>query len=229
MAEVSADDRKQAEYVVGKLFAARDEGRRESYLEPMDIFLADVEAAFDRYLLLDRFCRDEGIPFPSLPTRGGEGVPIPIDWSFLWPFWPEPFRVFSPRRFWSDFFGYPWTPWSEPFGPVEPSKPDEAAGHLRKRLQGFLETRFSARQSNISQSPGLKLKVVTQTHGKRVHKSPAYFFNPNLYFAAPTTPVVGWIQPGRYIFGVQGPRDPQPLFDSAEFDIPPTTSARLNV
>lgn len=225
--QVGADDRKQAEYVVKRLFAARGVGRRESYLEPMEVFLADVEAAFDRYLLTDGICREAKIPFPCM--RAGDGVPIPIDWfPMWWPFWPEPV---PPSLLWRELIydRRNFARMLEEFVLVEPSSPEEAAGYLRTRLQGFLEIRFSARRSNISQSPGLKLTVQTQTHGKRVHKSPAYFFNPHLYFAAPTTPVVGWIQPGRYVFGVQGPGDPQPQFDSAEFDIPPTTQAALTV
>lgn len=72
----------------------------------------------------------------------------------------------------------------------------------------------------------MQIRVHTQTAGLRVHYTPSYFFTPNQVLGAPTTPVDGWVQPGRYKFGAMGKGFPL-KFDPADFDIPPQTEAHL--
>ena len=109
-----------------------------------------------------------------------------------------------------------------------------------EQLLPFLRTRLDyARQqagwgrppveAEVAISPGLELKVHTARNHGRVHYSRAYFFNPHDVFGTPTTPATGWIQPGIYIFGVQYPGNSMPVFDQAQFEIPPTTEATLMI
>jgi hypothetical protein len=111
---------------------------------------------------------------------------------------------------------------------VEEHDPRKALEFLRERLLIFLTNRFAARRSDVSTTPGLPFRVVTRTPGLRVHYSPAYFFNAWGIFGAPTPTVHGWIQPGRYRFGVMGAGWAEPSFDRADFDVPGLSEAQLN-
>jgi hypothetical protein len=107
--------------------------------------------------------------------------------------------------------------------------PVEALGAFRGRVIDFLTDRFAGRaQAGVSPSPGVRFKVISKNHGERVHYSPAYFLKLSTVFGAPTTPVIGWIQPGRYIFSVVGMHGHMSI-DPGQHSIPPSVSAHLTV
>jgi hypothetical protein len=99
---------------------------------------------------------------------------------------------------------------------------------LVHRLAGKSYFPFFNKSSGILASPPLMLpiKVFSPTAGGRVSYSPAYFIS-YIAFAAPTSPAVGSILPGRYIF-MLGTRQGK-LFDKGVFDIPPTFDVNLVV
>lgn len=68
---------------------------------------------------------------------------------------------------------------------------------------------------------GLQVQVSCSTPGLRIHVSPAYFIN-WIFFGSPTTPVTGYVSPGRYIFAGDGPMLPRRTKDNGVFCIPPT-------
>lgn len=116
----------------------------------------------------------------------------------------------------------------------------EAEGFIFDRLTEFLRSRLKGPRSEsislrdeiqiLPPSPGLSFTVETLTHGLRVHYSAAYFFNPhNVFGSSLTSPVDGWIQPGRYVFGVAGGPYATPTFDTGEYDIPPHHRAVLSL
>jgi hypothetical protein len=189
-----------------------------------DIYTADVEGDVVNFAFQISWANRFGSPVPCLPVADGD--PIPVSILPEYPAWRQ-------RREWIIDFFYRYGPpsfFSRQYN-VEFSyqSTKQATEFFRGRLIRFLTARFSARQSDISTSPGLQFTVETLTSGLRVHYSPAYFFEPQHVLNSPTSPVTGWIQPGRYIFGA-GPLGKEPDFDfTAEYDIPPHTSAKLGI
>jgi hypothetical protein len=62
----------------------------------------------------------------------------------------------------------------------------------------------------------------------RIHWSPAYFFEKEHVFGfGLSTPVEGWLQPGRYIFGAIGPGRDLDFEFEAEYDLPDAREASL--
>jgi hypothetical protein len=120
-------------------------------------------------------------------------------------------------------------------GFIELLPPDRAERAFTSRLIDFLRRRLSwAAESHAQQSPsgdpgrppGLMFQVSTDSPGLRVHYHPAYWHEAKTVFGQPSTPVRGYVVPGRFVFGAMGPR--QALrFDPAEYEIPPSTSAHL--
>jgi len=99
-------------------------------------------------------------------------------------------------------------------------------------LQRFLTARLKYFGGNTANPPSARPMLMFRVdcmhkHG-RVHYSPAYFFDPNLVFGAPSTPVLGSIDPGLYLFGVKYLGQPVE-FDAAKFAIPPLNYATLQV
>jgi hypothetical protein len=217
------------------------EGTRNYQCQHSDIFVADVEAAVDRFDAQLRFCARFGLGFPCLYF----GEALPVDWTSIVPFAHEGLwegltrsQVTVDKSAWGKPATHPeLSAWFHRLlgstslfnrfgGAMAYFDGARAISSFRKRLIEFLTVRFRARQSDISTGPGLQFQVVTQGYGLRVHWSPAYFFSPNNVFGSPTSPVDAWIQPGKYVFGAMGPDFPL-QFDPATFDIPPLTQANL--
>jgi hypothetical protein len=218
------DHERHAKALAERLLKNVGGGKRVYLSQPLDIYVADVEAAADRFDAQLQFCLRFKLGFPCvfIPAL------VPVDWSSIIPSlktdsWRWLTRVAEPGRFEKAWHSLPSF---GRFGGIKLVRPLDALRSLREGLVQFLTVRFSARKSNISAGPGLRFRVITRTHGLRVHWSPAYFFNPNNVFGSPTSPVDGWIQPGKYKFGAVGPNFPL-RFDSATFNIPPLTQATL--
>jgi hypothetical protein len=178
-----------------------------------DIYVADVEVAVERFEFFLRIA--ERVNAPLFCLRRGNDVPIPI--AVL----PQE-RGLSPSA----------EPWHnlgnfediyldrEARGRIESYPARETLAFFEQRLEGFLTDRFRARRSDISELPGLPVRVTTRSDGLRAYYSPAYFFDGTQVLNGPTTPTVGWIQPGRYIFGAGSPGK-TPRFDfAAEYHVP---------
>lgn len=227
----SDEDRSLARAMTEQLLSDVESVRRDSYLRRLEIYSADVELAVERFVVLLDAARRYEFNLPCL-ILGKDSRPIPMDFGLLAPaalehFWYR-FRPEPPPYYWH------WlTDWWRQTGYLDTKivevPPREALSQFRSNLEDFLAVRFSARKSDISQSPGLQFKVTTRHHGMRVYYSPAYFFTTDKVFGSPTTPVVQWIQPGRYVFGVKRPADALPRFDHGEYDIPPHKEARLQL
>jgi hypothetical protein len=112
-----------------------------------------------------------------------------------------------------------------------------AKDFLRRRLASFLSFRLLARSRagapptagvdpDPGRSPSTNFRVETPGRvGWRVHYSPAYFLDPYHQFGSNlSTPVDGFLRPGRYVFGAK-PVDGQLRWDSsAMYDVPGGTS-----
>jgi hypothetical protein len=192
---------------------------------PAEVPLADVEADVQSFRSVLKYCRATGREV--LCRKVPSGPAIPIDIFDAWPLWGEPKD--------SKFARYP-LPDELPKDVLKkinrieltsaPSK--DAISFFRSRLEDFLTARFSARQSNISKSPGYKIEVHTLQPGERVHYSPAYFQKISTVLGSPTTPVTGWIQPGLYTFSVMKTVGTV-FFDPGQYSIPPSTQIHLVV
>lgn len=114
----------------------------------------------------------------------------------------------------------------ERFRPFETMSREQARATFVRRATDFLATRMAAvhefdrpqsrRWSGISflnvfqraggprvSTPGCRFTVSTNSNGLRVFWSGAYRVSPN-YFSHPTTPTLGVLQSGTYVFGVDG-------------------------
>lgn len=216
------------------LLACIGSDKRDYRPQRHEIPTADVEAAVDRLHEQMLLLHSMLLPFPILITSGEP--PIPLDLGFE-PYWRDEFVKPSLIR---NLLGKPKSLLRGLLASVQRFyaeqdigcilvPPADAVPCVRSHLENFLTVRFQARQSDISDRPGLIFSVTTHTQGLRVHYSPAYFFNSRTVLGSPTSPAVGWIQPGRYVFGAAAPGKP-PVFDlKAHYDVPPATSATLGI
>ncbi|HEY0152393.1 MAG TPA: hypothetical protein VGB92_10365 [Longimicrobium sp.] len=194
-------------------------------LEASEIFTADVESALDRFALQYALFHELDLPFPGIMAGG---MPVPVD-VLSSPVWLEPLLLYGwGAKAFDRILQYNRRP-GFPSSEFTPISPDVALETLSSRLREFLAIRFSARESNISQKPGLQFEVATTTPGLRVHYSPAYFINLNTVFSSPTSPVKQWIQPGRYIFGAVGRYTPLQFDFVSHYSIPFDTLATLAI
>jgi hypothetical protein len=228
------DDEQQARLLTNRLLESVEAGKHQGASERLPIYVADVETAVSRFSLQLRFWQELGSGFPCFRPKGEE--PLLID--MLGGFAPASESQLSPfpEKYWVAILQMGTELWRRWAAFVRPSpsrglplsecSTEEARESFASRLAAFLTLRYRAKVQVMSFSPGLQFKVVTTNPGLRVHYSPAYFFNPWNVFGGPTTPVYGWIQPGRYIFGAVGPDFPM-QFESGHFDMPPSTEARL--
>jgi hypothetical protein len=192
-------------------------------LEASEIYTADVEFSLDRFAHQYILARERGLPIPGLII---ENTTVPVDlFEFPMLFDPDAYGYYywDVLPYWIRSRGKYRTPSLE----LIPLSPETALTSLGTALREFLAVRFSARESNISQKPGLQFEVETTTPGLRVHYSPAYLVNFNTVFSSPTSPVKQWIQPGRYIFGAVGPNMPLQFDFISHYSIPYDTKARL--
>jgi hypothetical protein len=79
---------------------------------------------------------------------------------------------------------------------------------------------------DLEPNESLEVQVVCRTQGLRIHWSPAYFIKWTV-FGSPTTPVVGHLRPGRYVFAGDGSPLTDVTQDDGVFSIPPTYCAAL--
>ena len=118
------------------------------------------------------------------------------------------------------------------------------ANAFASSLARFLTIRFNSTETRLFSSTGgadarastadippledgLPFTVTTLSGGLRVHYSPAYFFSPELVFGEPSTPVVGRLHPGLYMFGASKHGKPPEFATDAHYMVPPKKTAHL--
>ncbi len=106
------------------------------------------------------------------------------------------------------------------------------AEHLREPVRsrlGWAQTQPDRQGSRMSASvpPGmLQFTVNSVNSGLRIRYSPAYLFRGGTVFGSPSTPVHGYLPPGRYIFGGESHAHPL-IWDTGIWLIPPAKKADL--
>lgn len=212
-----------ADRLVSPILAALDQdfiegetvslGARKFAAEDYDIYLPDVQLASEQFgaqvLLFERL----RLGVPCIRTGEPGNVPMPI--------------AAVPDRGTSNGLGDLLTATEIKTVGLVNLSPRDAVNAFRERLTGFLEARFSARQSNISALPGLPFTVTTRSAGLRVYYTPVYWLSRVHVLNYPSPVVMGYVQPGRFYFGAALP-GLQPSFDfSACYGVPPDTQAYL--
>lgn len=208
------------------------------------IFQADVEFDISRFKSMVADCIKDGAHFPCIYT-GGE-VPIPIDYNSV--YWVDPAqRSAIPHNIYRPEYDHLLRNiFSEPEKvQVMPIDPLNVIEIFKYHLKRFLAVRIRGKESGPEKDAStypygippqraalppinvVPFRVVTSTHGLRVHYSRAYFINQALVFGSRTSPVDGYLHPGRYIFGVAGPSIHGVKFSKAEFDVPELRQADL--
>lgn len=102
---------------------------------------------------------------------------------------------------------------------TEPLAPELSTQPFVDRLTEFVDTRLAARTANQQPGGTLPFSVSTQAHGLRVWSCPAVLVNQGTVYGSPTSPVPGYLRPGRYIFGADGPTQPF-VWDNGQFKVP---------
>jgi hypothetical protein len=197
------------------------------------IALADVEADVDQFTDQYKYCSENSLSMPCFEDNKTE--PLPINLAGI--VYPSIRSSAVYQKY--DLAQAMLTLLPEQVSEIAESSglayseysPEDARNFFSRRLRKFLVPRVktsNAKDTRRAPHQGLRFKVHTYKSGLRVHYMPAYWFNPNQVFGSPTTPVEGWITPGRYRFGAVG-RTYSLRFDDGEFDIPPAEEAHLQI
>lgn len=224
MAESSGADRELASVLVSEILSAEPNFVRTSADLPAGLAIADVERDLLEFRseldLLDAFGLD------ALGLRTGDDVLIPASASAINVGWfGAPFR--DARR-WSriafdyfagDYFTAVAAVTNDPSNRFESMATGDARGSLQMRAATFLATRIASvregtgfsgrlrlprRRGEVADAiPGCQFVVTSDSPGLRVLWSGAYCVMPKP-LGSPTSPVVGLLQSGHYIFGVDG-------------------------
>jgi hypothetical protein len=215
----------------------------EPEVEDRPGYMASFEPIIERF---GRQCAEfEGrkLPFPCVWTDGDRAGPLPVDVDALLTHWGLANVLKLRGDGLNESFLVEVRQTLQAMG-LDPttSTVDDVRHFFRMRLIDQLEMQVvpkgdrkltaSASSSNNSTGTapngavGLPFTVITETPGLRIHVSTAVFFNPNTVFGGPSSPVKGFLSPGRYVFG--GYRtNGEGGFDRGEFPVPALREARL--
>lgn len=197
--------------------------RRERRYPAPGVSLADVEVSVERFVRQDSVLHERDVRVPALLDTHGQPIPIdiglPRQIDGLAETDVDPELVIILVRTAA-------TSTDDRAQRIELVSTEQARESFTSRLIRFLGLRINDVEGSSEGSPGYVFKVYTNSHSLRIHYSPAYFINYNLAFGSPTTPVSGYLQPGRYTFGAY----PNDYWDGVEYDIPgPQHSAHMAV
>jgi hypothetical protein len=245
---MDATDARLAESLTEELMQNIEYRTDQTFRSDSQIYLADVEAAIERFNMQVKVSQRYGSPLLCVVY---DDDLIPLDWAGSFGiFWAvvrdssanvQEMYLQRLRTIVESSF-YRLCLEQANIRTIQ-AKSDEVMLFMRRGLVSFLSARIAAkrifvnrlgnlfsgaagRKQGLATNRGLRFRVITKQHGLRVHYSPSYFFNPSHVFGSPTSPVDGWIQPGRYKFGAVGPGFPL-RFEPADFDIPPLRKAQL--
>jgi hypothetical protein len=231
MAEYSDSEAREARRIVDRLLAP-EEGAPdfEGALVVSDIESDAAEFAGELQLL-EELGLD--VPAVPVGEEELVPVALSLIAGSPWPFspvgWGAPRRPWRDSRFfymWADYYLSSLVKDRDRFLGFETLSREEARATFVRRATDFLASRMAAvhefegpqsrRWANISllnvlqraggrrvSTPGCHFTVSTNSNGLRVFWSGAYRVSPN-YFSHPTTPTLGVLQSGTYVFGVDG-------------------------
>jgi len=222
------DNRKLAERVARRFGRAVRQGGREAFhalefsSEELEIYLPDVQLAAEAFSLQCDVLKRTGPGFPCVEPKDEKNrapIPVSLGLESLLAEVRTPLQIPGGRL-------QQELVWRET-GHILLVEVPEAVNLFEGGLADFLMTRFAARQSNISAQPGLPFQVTTHSAQLRVYYSPIYWLERTHVLNYPTSPVKGYVQPGRYYFGA-GPLGGMPQFDfAASYNVPPDAQAHL--
>lgn len=226
--------------------ACREVFSVERYTEEVEgAPLNDVLATFGQMAAEFAMARLADEKVLCLELAGGKLIPVSItafpgepfrpfndygDWIELWEAY-GPFHTWLLHRFWRELR----RSHQHPYRITHVGKAEE---NVKASVQSFLAYRFAGLKSwsewfhgarsgwdatppSVRSGGRLQIQVSCRIPGLRLHVSPAYFIT-WVFFGYPTTPVKGWVLPGRYIFAGDGPMLSNLTVDNATFCIPPT-------
>jgi hypothetical protein len=205
--------------------------------------LDDVIDDAERFGAQYRYATEHNLPLPLLRAVDGEGYLMPVNADST--FFPQGAPA-DPGEVSEALEAVRRQPQPENAPRfIDLGPPDAVASSFRSRLGDFLTLRLrGAAASRAAQesgdevlrtdttaalvtASGLLFEVHTVTHGLRVYFHPAYWHNSTTVFGNRlSTPVPGYLKPGRYVFGATGSALPL-QFDPAEYDVPGTSRADL--
>jgi hypothetical protein len=221
MADYTQDDLKIGDRLVSDLLT----GIRVTDLED-GITIADVEYDAVLFLVEVEAFQRLGRSLPAMAVADGPPVPVSLS-AINWPPGQGSFArpLTTPRVALSREYRNRIRILLLEAGPVFRGLPRlsplEARANFLTRAGEFLATRLSALSSGMPGPPlpprsvprylggppttvaGCHFSVNTKTSGLTAHWSGAYYIAPN-YLGAPTTPAVGVLRAGTYVFGVSG-------------------------
>ncbi len=230
MADYSEREAREARRIVNRLLAPQEEAPDvEGALVVSDIESDAAEFAGELQVL-----EEFGIDAPAVRVGEElVPVALSLIAGPPWPFSPvawgargRPWRGHPLFHEWAHFYFRSLFEDRDRFRAFETLSREEARSTFVRRATDFLATRMAAvhelerpqsrRWSNISflnvlqraggprvSTPGCHFTVSTNSNGLRVFWSGAYRVSPN-YFSHPTTPTLGVLQSGTYVFGVDG-------------------------
>jgi hypothetical protein len=224
------DDADEARLVADRLLHNIGTGERQYLSRKLDIYLADVETTVDGFDFQLQLVQRYDSRFPCMVSPESRPVPVTLE-KLTGLFWilretqlEHEFGnlYFNLQRSWMEAM-------SQVYGRsgfrIELLRPADAIDVFHNGLVQFLTSRFSARRSDISESPGLFFRVYTRNLGLRVYYAPSYFIDWRV-LGSPTSPVGGWIQPGLYQFAAEG-SEFRFTVDAGNYEVPPRTEAHL--
>jgi hypothetical protein len=227
MPDYSREDVRQAERIVAGLLS--DQAEVPQIEAPIAVSDIEADAAdFNSDLAMLEVI---GADAPAV-RLDEELVPVALS-LIMGPGWSWPPFISPLRRRWRHPFMYEWLHELLRFeseegylrSGFENISRDQARATFFRRAVDFLATRIGAVRDQDSPAgrwfggtflflpqriggprvatPGCNFSVSTNSRGLRVFWSGAYRVSPN-YFSHPTTPAIGVLQSGTYVFGVDG-------------------------
>lgn len=187
----------------------------------------DLQSSVDRFKTQVQAFDKQKARFPCIMRAGDP--PLPVD--------PKALPRFDTSPLGAEFDNEAETPKLNTENlPIELLPTEDVARFFISRLSSFLHSRLSAsavRSRHAYTSPsgpvGLRFDVTTLTPGLNVHYTSQFFFISTLFFGAPTTPVRGYIQPGRWHFGTSQGNSAITFDFHTVYDVPTVSSAHLAV
>lgn len=208
---------RRAETIVGNLLDDADERALVQELSG-GLVISDLENDLHEFRAELALLDDIGAPFPALRVDDGDLVPMSVAAAL------GSARDYSSASWWSFRFAAPWD-LRESLTELqfrtsyEEIGTREARRTVFARARDFLAARIAASEDSTwlksplrlarrrgeqpVTTPGCTFTVTTNSPGLWVFWSGAYFIAAN-YFGHPTTPTIGVLQAGRYVFGVDG-------------------------
>ncbi len=98
---------------------------------------------------------------------------------------------------------------------------------ISDHISKFFKTNQSSDNQINNNSKYLNITVNTHNHGLEILASPAYFVTWKK-FGSPSSPTVGSLIPGSYIFGGSGIGVPNFVYDEIPADVPPNFNITIN-